>query len=294
MASFIVQIGSYIPSGRKSNYDKKEIFKIDDKFIEESIGIQSVARMSNDEDTSDLCYKAFRNLLAKNDLLVQNIDCIIVCTQNPDQEGLPSTSSIVHSKIGARKTCAAFDISIGCSGYVYGLSILKSFLESNQLSTGLLFTCDPYSKIINEGDKNTSLLFGDAATVSLIINSPKRLHSYLSPTNFVYGTRGDASALYKKDGFLVMNGRAVYNFSATEVPQQINNLLTLGSTDIDEIDIFVFHQGSKFLLNTLIKRLHIPSSKVPIDFTSYGNTVSSSIPLILEKYLDHSLALYQT
>lgn len=215
---YIQEIGSYIPDNYISNYQRKGMFNIDNHFIEQSIGIKQVSRKLKDEDTSDMCLKAFENLLRKTKIKVEDIDCIVVCTQNPDKEGLPNTASILHKKMGAVEECASFDISIGCSGYIYGLSIVKSFIESNNMKNGLLFTCDPYSKIINDIDKNTTLLFGDAATVTLLINTnhmnTNTSKSGFSPIRFIFSTQGEKYSLNKVNGFINMNGRAVYNFSA--------------------------------------------------------------------------------
>jgi len=113
-----------------------------------------------------------------------NIDALIVVTQNPDVN-LPHTSAIVHGKLSLPAKCACFDVSLGCSGYVYGLSIISSFLRENSLRTGLLFTSDPYSKIIDRNDKNTALLFGDAASVTLIGDDP-----IYTMGSFTFGTIG--------------------------------------------------------------------------------------------------------
>ncbi|WP_339148468.1 MULTISPECIES: ketoacyl-ACP synthase III [unclassified Sutcliffiella] len=289
---YIQEIGSYIPDNYISNYQRKGMFNIDNHFIEQSIGIKQVSRKLKDEDTSDMCLKAFENLLRKTKIKVEDIDCIVVCTQNPDKEGLPNTASILHKKMGAVEECASFDISIGCSGYIYGLSIVKSFIESNNMKNGLLFTCDPYSKIINDIDKNTTLLFGDAATVTLLINTnhmnTNTSKSGFSPIRFIFSTQGEKYSLNKVNGFINMNGRAVYNFSAKKVPVQVRKLLDVEKMDAEKIDLFIFHQGSKFIVETLRKRLELPRDKVPIYLENQGNTISSSIPLILESKLNNN------
>lgn len=282
----ISEIASYIPDIRLSNYSKKAVFDISDDFIHNTIGVEYVSRKMPDEDTSDMCYKSFVSLLEKVVLHKDEIECIIVCTQNPDNEGMPNTASILHSKIKAREDCAAFDISIGCSGYVYGLSIISAFMEANNLSKGLLFTCDPLSKIINEEDKNTSLLFGDAATVTLLENVKTKSNSF-SPSKFIFSTRGEAEALKKETGILKMNGRAVFNFAITEVPIQITKLLEREAIHREDIDIYIFHQGSKYMVRTLQKELELCQDKVPCNIQNHGNTSSSSIPLILKDYLNN-------
>ena len=278
----IVGIGSYIPAGRESNYAKKAQFDLDDDFIRDKLGVEQVSRKAADEETSDLCVKAFADLEARTGRRIEAVDCLVVCTQNPDGSGLPHTSAIVHGKLGLPQECACFDVALGCSGYVYGLSIIKAFMRDNGMATGLLFTADPYSKIIDPQDKNTVLLFGDAATASLIEDSPDAW----VPGPFRFGTCGkDGGALENRSGTLHMNGRAVFTFSATAVPLQVSALLKDTGLGPADIDLFLFHQGSKFIVDQLAKRLALPAEKVPMNLAGQGNTISSSVPLLLQQHL---------
>jgi 3-oxoacyl-[acyl-carrier-protein] synthase-3 len=277
----IKEIGIYIPEEKESNYDKKERFALDNAFIMNTLGVQSVSLKAASQETSDMCVEAYNNLSLRCGINRELIDCIIVVTQNPDGNGLPHTSAVVHKKLDLDPNCAAFDISLGCSGYVYGLSVISAFMQANNLKNGLLFTADPYSKIIDREDRTTVLLFGDAATCTYITEKP-----ILSPTGYAFGTIGkEMESLICNKGTLKMNGRAVFNFSATEVPSQITKLLSKYNRSIDEIDLFILHQASKFILNTIRTKLQLTENKVPIEFSSYGNTVSSSIPIVLQKYL---------
>jgi len=278
----IREIGCYIPNLRVSNFDKMEQFDIDQAFLENKIGIKTVAKKDNLEETSDMCVKAVEALLVKSDLSLEMVDCLVVVTQNPDKYGLPHTSSIVHKKMSLKKTCAVFDLSLGCSGFVYGLSVIESFMAVNGLSNGILITCDPYSKIVSDLDKNTSLLFGDAATATLISSEPRFVTK-----KFLFGSYGqDGSALEVNDGVLYMDGRAVFNFSATEVPKQVLELVDAGGYLLNDFDLFLFHQGSKYIIDTLIKRLKINKDKVPFKIENIGNTTSSSIPLLLSEFMN--------
>jgi 3-oxoacyl-[acyl-carrier-protein] synthase-3 len=281
----ITSVGIYIPAGRESNYDRKAQFDIDDDFIVGKLGVEEVSRKGIEEDTSDLCVKAFEDLKSRTSGDMNAIDCLVVCTQNPDGGGLPHTSAIVHSKLGLGKDCACFDISLGCSGYVYGLSIVTAFMQSNGFSRGILFTADPYSKIVDPQDRNTALLFGDAATATLLQSEPVKGSWQAGPFRFCTSGK-DGAALENREGKLVMNGRAVFNFSATAVPVQVQSLLNDQQLDVDDVDLFLFHQGSKFIVDHLTKRLALPPQKVPIGLAKQGNTVSSSIPLLLQRYLD--------
>jgi len=279
----IVAIGKYIPVGRESNYAKKAQFEIDDEFIRDKLGVEAVSRKAPDEETSDMCVKACADLESRLRRRIGTVDCLVVCTQNPDGAGLPHTSAIVHGKLGLPQDCACFDVALGCSGYVYGLSIISSFMRGNGLSRGLLLTADPYSKIIDPQDKSTVLLFGDAATATLLEDAP----GAWVPGPFRFGTSGkDGGALENRRGALHMNGRAVFNFSVTAVPPQVNALLKDAGLDPAAIDLFLFHQGSKFIVDNLTKRLGLPPEKVPMNLAGQGNTVSSSLPLLLQDRLD--------
>lgn len=273
----IKQIASYLPENKVSNYDKKEQFELDDDFIENKIGVKSHCVKSENQKASDLCVKAFENLIAKENIDKNIIDCCVVVTQNPDFN-IPHTSAIVHGKLDLPQECACFDISLGCSGYVYGLSNIISFMENNGFKNGLLFTADPYSEIVDSEDKNTALLFGDGASVTYINEDGEFI-----PKAFSFGTNGSAYKELLCEDKLYMNGRAVFNFTATTMPRHIQNLLENNQLTDDDIDKYVFHQGSKYIVDTIRKRLKIDESKVPFDIYEYGNTISSSIPIILEK-----------
>ncbi len=273
----IQEIASYLPEKRISNYDKKDKFELDDDFIENKIGVKSHALKKKSEQASDLCVNAFENLTKKIPIDKDTIDCCIVVTQNPDFN-IPHTSAIVHGKLGLSQSCACFDISLGCSGYIYGLSSIISFMKNNNLKNGLLFTADPYSDIIDHNDKNTDLLFGDGSTVTYISE-----HPIMIPKNFAFGTDGTNYRELICEDKLYMNGRAVFNFAATTIPKHIQKLLEETGLEDHDIDKYILHQGSKYIVDTIRKRLKVSEEKVPFDMYEYGNTISSSIPFILEK-----------
>lgn len=273
----ITDIASFIPSGRISNYERKDQFEMDDVFIEQKIGVAECARKDPTDRASDLCAKAFESLLARHPGLAEQVDCCVVVTQNPDHN-LPHTAAIVHGRLNLPETCAAFDISLGCSGFVYGLSVVEAFMQANGMVRGLLFTADPYSEIIDPDDRNTVLLFGDAATVTLIGEQP-----LFTSGRFTFGTMGKNYADLINRESLEMNGRAIFNFAAKAVPEDLRRMLALNGIDEGAVDRFILHQGSRYIVETIRKRMNLSSERVPYDILHYGNTVSSSIPLILEK-----------
>jgi len=276
----ISQIGTYIPPGRISNYERMDRYGVDEYFIENRSGITNLAKKNKTEETSDMASKAVKKLFSKIDLSYDQIDCVFLITQNPDRN-IPHTSAKVHGELGLSNHCACCDISLGCSGFVHGLSIIKGFMENNNMQNGLLITADPYSKIISSQDKSTSLLFGDAAAATLISTNPNYLIG-----KFSFGTIGKESEhLSCINNTLHMNGRAIFNFAAKNIPKDVEIVSKLNRIGVDQIDRFIFHQGSKYIIDTLTKRLRLNPAKVPFSAHNYGNLVSSSIPVILEEYI---------
>jgi 3-oxoacyl-[acyl-carrier-protein] synthase-3 len=272
----IKAIATFLPHNRISNFSRMEKFGITEEFINDKLGIRQVSVCAPNEGTTFLVVKAFSALVNQTSFDIANLEALVVVTQNPDRN-IPHVSAQAHGQIGLPERCACFDISLGCSGYVYALAVMTSFMEANGLRTGVLVTADPYSKIVDPEDKNTSLIFGDAATATLLTNDP-----LLVPGRFTFGTAGkEADQLACNNGTLFMNGRAVFNFAAKYVPVDVAAVLRLNGVDASEIDAFVFHQGSRYIVDTIRARLKLPEEKVRFCAADYGNTVSSSIPLIL-------------
>lgn len=281
----ISAISDYVPEHALANAERLDEFGITQDFLDTKIGVMRVARKGDDQETSDLCVGAFRKLQSEAGVDPTSVDCVVVCTQNPDGHGLPHTSAVVHGKLGLKPDCASFDVSLGCSGYVYGLSVVSSFMAANGLERGLLFTADPYSKIVDPADKNTCLLFGDAASVTLLQPAAGGSDNWVA-SDFRFISQGSqGKALSVENGRLRMNGRAVFSFSATEAPRLIGETLARAGLTKEAIDVFLLHQGSKFIVDTIRDRLDVAPHKVPLNMSAFGNTVSSSIPMMLRDYL---------
>ncbi len=276
----IEDIAVYLPKRRVSNLELMNYFAIDEDFLKKKIGVLHRATKEANENTSDMALSALEKLIQKRGLARDEIQALVVVTQNPDSN-IPHVSGLVHGRAKLSVKCAAFDISLGCSGYVYGLSVLQSFLKENGLKKGVLITCDPYSKVIDPEDKSTVLLFGDAATATLIGLEPVFV---CSP--FMFGTEGDlANALACKNNKLQMNGREVFNFVMRTIPMHVLDILDTAKLQKGDIDAYIFHQGSRFIVEALANKLKININKIRIGIEDIGNTVSSSIPILLEKEL---------
>jgi 3-oxoacyl-[acyl-carrier-protein] synthase-3 len=279
-------IGTYVPAGRLLNRERLEELNATEDLLRDKLGVDAVARCASDEDTADLCIKAFAALAARTDVRVSDIDCLVVCTQNPHGSGLPHTSAIVHGRLGFGAACACWDISLGCTGFVHGLSILHAFMTAQGFANGLLFTADPYSKILDSRDRNTAMIFGDAATVTWLTSTRRDMPLFV-PIAARFHTEGDrGSALENRRGTLHMDGRAVFNFSATVAPRQIDELLAGLALTRNDVSVYLLHQGSKYLVETIRKRLDLDEERAPLRIAEHGNLVSSSIPVMLQDYLD--------
>lgn len=279
----IKNIGSFLPHLRISNTERASKFFVTNDFVEKKIGIRNLARKEPFQKASGLCVNAIEDLLIREKGLdIGTVDFLCVCTENSDFK-IPFTAAIVHDELQLSPNCSAFDINLGCSGYVYSLEIARTFMEANGLKKGLVFTADPYSEIIDENDKNTEFLFGDGATVTLLSDNPAFCFG-----RGVFKTYGNLhTALIKKEKeSLVMNGRKIFNFVLRDVPGAIQTCLDKNKISMEDVDVWLLHQASRFLVESLSKKLKIPFEKVPFEIQEYGNTVSSSIPFLLKKHIE--------
>lgn len=276
----IKAIASYVPGESIDNLQQGARFGESAEFMRDKIGALRLPRKGEHEDTSDLAVAAVNALILKQpNFDLASVDALVVVTQNGDGAGLPHTSAIVQHKLGLPTTIAAFDISLGCSGYVYGLYVLKGFMQATGLSSGILVTADPYSKILDPEDRVTSLLFGDAATATWLGTDP-----YWALDHVSFGTDGaGAEHLRVVDGTLQMNGRQVFNFAALQIAPHLKKLLESAELTVDQVDAFCVHQGSAAIVEAIARRFPEVSSRFVLDIEQTGNTVSSSIPLLLEK-----------
>ena len=293
--AYINNIEYFLPSNIESN--QKILRKIGgdnkkNKKIIRKIGIENRRIADNNTFSNDLAIKSARKILKSFD--AKSIDHLIYCTQTPDYL-IPTNACIIQNRLNLKKNIGAFDINLGCSGYVYSLSIAKSLIVSGHAKNILLITADTYSKFIKKNDLSTRLIFSDSST-STIISSKKNSNSF-KILNFTYGTDGAGYKDFivnnfgsrfrnnpKKNGeFIHMEGKNIFNFTLNEIPRAINEFLKKNHFDFKKISFFVFHQANEFIVKNLQKKLKIPDEKIIIDIKNVGNTVSGTIPIILSK-----------
>ena len=280
-----------------SDYD---LFKEQDlSLFIKTTGIKERRVASNDVTCVDLCFKAADAIIQK--FGKEDIDAIIFVSQSPDYF-LPASSVILQNKLQLNKSCLAFDVNLGCSGYVYGLSIVASLLQTGHLKKALLLVGDKSTISTNYHDKSAYPLFGDAGTATLIEFDPNaepwhfNLQSDGSGKNAIIIEHGhsrhpinqSSDVLHeiepgikrtKKD--LALNGLDIFNFALKEVALNINTLIETTNVSKEQIDFFLLHQANKLINESVRKKLKITEDKVPYSIDVFGNTSSASIPLTM-------------
>ena len=294
----------YLPSGKLTNEQlAREFGDWDARKIMEKTGIAVRSIAAADECSSDLGVAAASRLFETGACAAKEIDFLLFCTQSPDHFA-PATACLIQDRLKLRTDCGALDFNLGCSGFVYGLALAKSLVETSMASKVLLITAETLSKFINLKDRSARTIFSDGAAATLVssVDSDKEL---IGP--FVFGTDGsggqevgipagglrrpltpeletekeDRSGNWRSERNFYMNGPEVFNFALQTVPMALDQLLRKCGLRTDEIDYFVFHQANRFMLDRLRDKLKIPSDKFWIDLEMYGNTSSSTIPIAL-------------
>ena len=303
MQAAIVAIESHLPGLPITNEDLAADYpewQVDR--IAAKTGILQRHYAAKDEYASDLACSAAEKLFASGICTPEEIDFVLLCTQSPDYF-LPTTACLLQQRLGVPQRAGALDFNLGCSGYVYGLGLAQGLIATGQASRILFLTGETYSKWIKPGDRSSATIFGDAGTATLIAAKP--VGETYQPA-YVYGTDGGgAEHLIVKSGamrdpapalsasidpqsssdFLWMNGPEIFHFAMKVVPGCVRALLDKAGLEIDDIDLFVFHQANRYMLDHLRTKLEIPEEKFYVSFASSGNTVSATIPIALEDAL---------
>lgn len=274
--------------------------------IADKTGVQQRHISSENETAFDLALVACNKLLLESGLDRNQIDGIIFCTQSPDYL-MPSNAFLLHKALKLRQNVFAFDYNLACSGYVYGLAMARGFVTTNVARNILLVTAETYSKLINPKDRSARVLFGDGAAASLICQADEDqgiIDLSLATSGDSYDTfyipaggarlprsqeteieTIDAGGNIRTLNDIYMNGFSVWKFIQSVVPLQIKELIVRNNMNIEDIDLFVFHQASKLTLDSLVRALRIDEKKVFINLGMVGNTVSASIPIALQDAL---------
>ena len=257
------------------------------------IGIRSRHVASEDETALSLGFTAANNLFNNQKINCDTIKSIIYCTQSPDYI-IPNNVSILHHQLKLNTAIPAIEYNQGCTGYLYGLFLAKSLIISEKIENVLLITADTYTKYLKEDNMGCRTVFGDGATATLVSN--KDVDGIGS---FVFGTNGaDFQSLYLSgEGFatrhkafdLYMDGPAIFRFTLEVIPKTISGVLEKNNTSMNENDYVIFHQANGFMLEALREKINIPKEKFCLHFSDTGNTVSSTIPIVLKNLFHNKI-----
>ena len=288
----IAAICSCVPSKRFDNLrDTTEFSPEEVRKVTGMAGI-SARRLADDSMcSSDLCEAAANRALDMSGWERESVDALIMVTQTPDYF-MPSTSCVLHKKLGLSDRCAAFDVGQGCSGYPYGLSLAGMMLQTGGAKRVLLLHGDTPARYTDKGDRAVSLLFGDAGSATALEaceeNANDRWFFVLQTDGSGYqdliikaGGLRDRFNADRRNHCVTMNGANVFNFTIKRVPDLVKETLALAGRTQDEIDYFIFHQANHFIIKHLAKKLGVPDQKIPLIMKEYGNTGGVSLPLTI-------------
>lgn len=300
-----------VPANTINNYKFTDYF--DETTVNEvvdKVGVYKRRIASPDLTASDLCYQAAEQLFSDNEITKGEIDVLIFVSQTPDYR-MPATSIILQERLGLPKTTLAFDINLGCSGFVYGLSMAYAYLQQPGINNVLLLDGETRTRAYSFKDRTTGFIFGDAGVAALISKSGNFGKSYFSLNsdgsrhNLIKIDAGgyrmpstcdtvkeevkDEHGNIRSDEHGYMNGADVFNFVIREIPKDIKSTLATAEIEKEAIDYFVFHQANAFMNDYLRKKLKLDSEKVPSTIQKFGNTSSVSIPITMVSELKEQL-----
>lgn len=271
------------------------------------VGIKERRICADDVFASDLCYRAAVRLMEDNDVDPRSIDMVLFMSQGADYR-IPATACILQHRLGLSEDCAAMDLSLGCSGYVYALSAAMAYASMDGIDRVLLLDGEAFSKIVNPMDKVNAPLYGDAGTATLIekgdygtstfilhtdgsgedaVKIPAGMRHPLTPESLVVTEREDGNR--RSDVQVYMDGMEVFNFALRVVPKGVRELMKATGMQLDEIDYLVFHQSNRFMTDFFIKKLKFSPERVPYCIERFGNTSSASVPLTIVSELGGKL-----
>ena len=292
-------------------YNKDLGYLIPEEEIEKTInniGIEQRRISAPDVMASDLCFKAAQQLMADNHIQPESIDVLLFMSQTPDYR-IPATSCLLQHRLGLPRETMCFDISLGCSGYLFALSAAFAYASMEGVNRVLLLDGETFSKIVNRRDKVDWPLYGDAGTATLVekgdygdatfmlntdgsgedaLKIHAGMRNPITPESCVEREREDGNI--RTDLEVFMDGMDVFNFAISKVPKSVKQLLKETDHTIDDVDYLVFHQANRFMMDFFVKKLKISPDRVPYCIHKYGNTSSASIPLTLSSELNGQLA----
>ncbi len=291
-------IAVHLPEKVETNEDLRATHpQWDMDLIYEKTGIAARHIAAEGECASDLGVKAAEKLFADYGVDRDSIDFLLLCTQTPDYP-LPTTACLMQERLGLRPSTGAFDFNLGCSGFVYGIAVANGLIQSGAARRVLLITAETYSKYIDSEDRSLRTIFGDGAVATLLDSADQP-----SLWGFRFGTDGSGAdtLIVAKGGCrlpqdaiqprhrqrwasdLYMDGPSLINFTVAAVPKLVEEILQQAQVGRDKIDYYIFHQATYKMLDQLRQRMAIAEDRMPIVLKDVGNTVSSTIPIVISQ-----------
>lgn len=308
----ITALSAAVPKRVINNYEYTEFFPADEvKEVVDKIGV--FERRFTDADTcsSDLCFAAAEKLLSDNNIDRSEIDLLVFISQTPDYR-MPATSIILQHRLGFPNSTIAFDINLGCSAFIYGMSVVYAMMEHSGLRKALILDGETRSKVYSAKDRRTAFIFGDAGVAALVERDEKfgkstfSLNSDGSRENLIKIDAGgyrnpssvetvkekvvDEYGNIRSDEQAYIHGGDVFTFVNREVPRDIKNTLDYIQRDKDSFDFIVFHQANNFINTHVAKKLKLDTTKIPSTIEKYGNTSSVSVPLTIVSELKDKMS----
>ncbi len=300
-----------VPANTIDNYAYTEHFSAGEaKEISDKTGIKERRFALPGVTASDLCYTAAEKLIADLKIDKSEIDLLVFVSQTPDYR-MPATSVLLQNRLGLSMQTMAFDLTLGCSAFVYALSVVYSIMEKSGLRKALLLDGETRSKVYSSKDRKTAFLFGDGGVAALIERDERFGNSYFSLN--ADGSREDLIKIkaggyrypsseetvkekvvdeygnIRSDEHGYMEGADVFNFVLREIPADIKRLEAFSGLVLQDMDYYLFHQANDYMNGYLVKKFKLPMEKVPSSIARFGNTSSVSIPLTIVSQLQHRL-----
>ena len=287
-------IGAYVPQNILTNEDLEKMVETSDEWIIKRTGIKTRHIANKDESTSDMAVNASLDAIARAKISKDDIDLVICATVTPDYFNMPSTACIISDKLGI-KNVQAFDISAACSGFVYGLSIAKAFIESGMKKNVLLIGAEKFSSIVDYTDRTTCILFGDGAGACVISATTDKSEAIVDIKASADGSYADflitpspgsvnpASTEAIEQGliYVKMKGNETFKLAVKTLTKDVKEILAHNRMSAEDIDFFVPHQANYRIIKAVGDALGMREDQVVLTVGKYGNTSAASIPMAI-------------
>lgn len=296
----ISAVASAVPAQTVRADDFKEVFGKEqvDKF-KDMVGVREYRKTREHQTASDLGFAAAEKIIQEKKIDREEIGALVFASHAPDYRR-PATACVLHKRLGLSKECAAFDIGLGCSAFVYGVQVICSLLQNSDIEKALLIVGETMTKTVNPKDKATAMLFGDGGSAVLFEKTEEKssinillrtdgtgYKSIIIPAGGFRNLSPDKDAMIWKDGNsrtlynAYMNGTDVFSFTISDIPRTIKDFFEKTGTCVENYDCFAMHQANKYIHKQLAKKLKIPMEKMPLSLDRYGNTSAPAVPLTM-------------